>query len=91
MGNPAISPYKVLWLQLQVSCPSETRKGFLKTLKGLGFDKTDTNTFVRHCANREALWGLKATVKDKQPPHSKVNFLYFTDKQFGDMEIHYAH
>ena len=56
-----------------------------------GFTMFQFSIYVRHCASRENADVHIKRVKSFLPPLGQVGILCITDKQFGMMEIFYAH
>ena len=91
------SEYRIMWVLVFFDLPTDTKKErkaytvFRKRLMQDGFTMFQFSIYVRHCASRENADVHIKRVKSFLPPLGEVGILCITDKQFGMMEIFYAH
>lgn len=89
----ALSSYRIMWVLAIFDLPVLTkgqRKAatkFRKHLLDLGFDMMQLSVYLRHAAGKEAADVLAGRIGERVPKAGKVDVLFFTDKQYGQIRV----
>lgn len=89
----ALSAYRIMWVLAIFDLPVLTKlqrkraTAFRKHLINLGFDMMQLSVYLRHAAGKEAAEVLAKQVGESVPKAGKVDVLFFTDKQYGQIRV----
>ena len=88
----ALSGYRLMWMMVMFDLPVMTkaeRKAatkFRNFLLDHGFEMSQYSVYVRFCAGKEQAETHAKHIREALPEAGEVNVLYFTDKQYENME-----
>ena len=86
------SAYRLMWMMVMFDLPTLTKRerkkagDFRKYLMDEGFTMSQLSVYLRFIGSREKTYAFSRRIRDKVPEHGKVSILYFTDKQFANIE-----
>lgn len=86
-----MSGWRIMWMLVMFDLPvvdKNERKAACKFREGLldlGFEMAQFSVYMRCCVTRERCESLTFKIKDMLPKGGRVDILYFTDKQYGQM------
>ena len=81
-----------MWMMVMFDLPVGTREerkaatGFRNFLLDQGFEMAQFSVYMRFCAGKEQAGTYTRRLKQNLPSAGKVNVLYFTDRQYENME-----
>lgn len=88
----ALSGYRVMWIwalfDLPVVLAEERRRAtrFRNDLLDLGFEMVQFSVYARWCGSKERADAVASQVGLMVPPGGKVDILFFTDKQYAQIQ-----
>lgn len=86
------SEYRLMWMLVMFDLPTLTKKerkragDFRKYLLDEGFTMAQFSVYLRFIGSREKTYAFSRRIRGRVPEQGKVSILYFTDKQFGNIE-----
>ncbi len=86
-----MSGWRIMWMLVMFDLPvvdKEERKAATRFREGLldiGFEMAQFSVYMRCCVTRERCESLTNKIKNMLPSGGRVDILYFTDKQYGQM------
>lgn len=89
----ALSGYRLMWMMVLFDLPVVTKKerkaatGFRNFLLDQGFEMSQYSVYARFLAGKEQAETYVKRIKENLPPSGKVNVLFFTDKQYENMQV----
>lgn len=89
----ALSAYRIMWVLAIFDLPVLTKAqrkaatGFRKHLLDMGFCMMQLSVYIQHAASREAADALANEIGRRVPRAGKVDVLFFTDKQYGQIRV----
>ena len=88
----ALSGYRVMWVMALFDLPVLTKQErsratkFREYLLDQGFVMMQLSCYIRFTASKEQAEALAAKVGAEVPPGGKVDVLFFTDAQYGNIK-----
>jgi len=94
--NQKLSEYRIMWVLVFFDLPVGTAKErkaaskFRIDLLKDGFSMFQFSIYARHCNSRENMEVHRLRVRALLRPRGFVCIAFFTDKQFGGMELYHG-
>jgi CRISPR-associated protein Cas2 len=88
----ALSGYRLMWMMVMFDLPVMTKAerkaatGFRNFLLDRGFEMSQFSVYVRFCSGKEQAETQTKHIRESLPESGKVDILYFTDKQYENIE-----